>query len=464
MLKFRRLTLSRLRLARVGLLAATAVAAMLAVTAGSAAAATTYPYTFTNADGSTTVIAQKPKRVVVTGVPYSYPGSVIAAGGNVVGAQPYQPPGLGLNPANGFPAWLPNSDKITSIGYFASAAGNLETIASLQPDLIVAQSTFQPADLNNLRAIAPVITLPPAAPTPPSGPQDAPITWEYFLQKLGPVFDSVDRTNAYIDRINLRASALKGFVSGQTVTQVVPAGVGGGASFQQSNASNSLRFLAKAGFTIAPFIDAPIDTSISGNSDQQRYYSTEYLSKVNADFVILQTNSNLQVEYSQLPGYSLIPSTSKVLRVTVEWGLFDPFDTLATLSQFGPRLLDVTMLEAVVPGREAAVLDFYTQPKTRKACLTATYGSLKPTSVALLDRDGDRVASLGRPSTNSVCKTLPQRLIDRVTARPGDYRIGLVQKVKAKKTKTKKKTTKTKTIGKGTLAPLSTSLAGLPTT
>ncbi|ASJ07017.1 ABC transporter substrate-binding protein [Thermococcus pacificus] len=105
-----------------------------------------YPLTVTDFEGRTVTIDKEPQRIVSLAPSITETLFYIGAGGKVVGVTDY----------DDFPPAVKNITRVGGYGKYA----NLEIIASLNPDLIVADD-FSMGILDSLEKIAPVIILSP---------------------------------------------------------------------------------------------------------------------------------------------------------------------------------------------------------------------------------------------------------------------------------------------------------------
>jgi len=100
---------------------------------------------------------------------------------------------------SGFEDWPPAVRNITSVGGYGAYA-NLEIIASLEPDLIVADDAvfYKEGFLENLEKIAPVIIVNPRLDEIPKA-----------IELLGRVFNREDRAKEVIEDFNARVNAMR---------------------------------------------------------------------------------------------------------------------------------------------------------------------------------------------------------------------------------------------------------------
>ena len=111
----------------------------------------------------------------------------------------------------GYEDWPVEARKIKSVGGYGAYA-NLEVIASLRPDLIIADSAvfYKQGFLENLEKIAPVIIV------DPKGLGQIPKA----IELLGKVFNRNEKAREIVDGFNAKVNAIKALVKGQPRVRV----------------------------------------------------------------------------------------------------------------------------------------------------------------------------------------------------------------------------------------------------
>ena len=143
--------MSRVPTRRSGLVASFLLA--FALFASTAAAQAAWPRTFTNADGSTTVIAAQPQRILSTAV--SITGTLLAVDAPVVASG---------SAGNGtyFAQWSDLAEERGVVNVWPAGSVDLEAAYAVEPDLIIVSSTGGDSalpQLAELRQVAPTLVL-----------------------------------------------------------------------------------------------------------------------------------------------------------------------------------------------------------------------------------------------------------------------------------------------------------------
>lgn len=132
----------------------TSAAAGAAGTSGASTGTTsTFPLTFHNADGSTTEIKAKPKRILSTST--SITGTLLAVGAPVVAT-------AGDAKGNFFPQWASVAKERGVTNAWPAGSVDIEAATAAQPDLIIVSTSGADSamkEIDQLRQVAPVITM-----------------------------------------------------------------------------------------------------------------------------------------------------------------------------------------------------------------------------------------------------------------------------------------------------------------
>lgn len=195
---------------------------------------TSFPLTFTNADGSTTEIPTKPMRVVSTSVTVT--GSLLAFDAPVVGS-------AGAAGGKFFPQWASVAKEKGLEPLYPAGEVNLEAVIAAEPDLIIVSSSGADSakdNLSDLQAIAPTILV-------DYGGQ----TWQDLTLQLAEATGMKAEAEATITRFETLVSDVKAAIT-------VPEGMTNIVSFNGPGESNPIarasgphaQLLTELGFTI----------------------------------------------------------------------------------------------------------------------------------------------------------------------------------------------------------------------
>jgi len=157
-----------------------------------------YPITIRDFANRTVTIKEEPKRVVSLAPSITEDLYYLGVLNRVVGD-------------TGYEDWPPAVKNITSVGGYGAYA-SLEKIASLKPDLIIADNAvfYKGGYLENLEKIAPVIIV-------------APKSFDQIpqaIELLGKVFNREDRAKEVVDEFNAKVNAIKGLMKDQPKVKV----------------------------------------------------------------------------------------------------------------------------------------------------------------------------------------------------------------------------------------------------
>lgn len=388
---------------------ALAPAAHAATTGPPATSQTQYPYTFTNPNGSTTVIPSQPKRVVVLAVM----DGVASLGAQVVGANQIGPPGEGGANSNGEPIWL-NGGETNGVVNLGTSTPPYEEIAALHPDLIIGGSASQ---VPQLEAIAPTIQDGGENPNPNSSTpylQNI-FGWQDPLELLAPVFNETAHVNQMIARMRDRANALKPFIQGTSVATIIPLA----ANFLIVDSDTDVGDLFDTtGADIETTV--PGTTSLSGGVLSEG--SNEILPELTASKLLVETNWNTigtPANFEALPTYNQIPAVQKGQVYYTQWEFAGPVGEADYFTQLGKEMFGATGLEATLTGTGTykstrtgvAELDVGGTNNT-KVCWdidtsTSTTGIGNPNSVVIENAKGTvRLFSLGKGYATTGCASV----------------------------------------------------------
>lgn len=452
-MRSRRIKLVRLVLAggaAGALLSVIPAAAMAAAPAAQAATAPTkFPYTFTNSDGSTTVIPSEPKRVV--GVNFSL--DAITA----LGVHP-----VGVEAGTSLPPYM-NGGESDGIQFIPSPTDgsplNYEAIAALHPDLIIAGNT---ANVQQLDQIAPTVAYPPASYTATSNPYPKQLFWENAVTQLAPIFNATARAQALIARFHQRASTMIPFTQGSTVAQV-----------DQISAS-TIYVIGR--FPILASMGATVETTVAGGTDKSSEnisISPELLPNITAqkDLVLFQVPTLDEAEFRALPLYSQIPAVQTNQLYFTYWSNANgPTGNADELTEWSEQMFGVTPLEATLAGlgkqasTHTGVADIDVSKAQSKACWNVTTsGSIgKPTSMVIQDAKGKVFVTLGKGFHDTGCVSLKPATANTLAFSPTKYTVAVRRtSVKHKRVHKRRKTvTTTSTLLKGSLSVQSPAFFG----
>lgn len=409
------------------------------------ASGTQFPYTFTNSDGSKTVIPSEPKRVVVLD---SELDAITALGVHPVGFQPLSGQAV-ANGKNGFsedglPEFI-NGGELNGIEAIPGAGGgpNYEAIAALHPDLIIGASA---STKTQLEQIAPVIEVPPSARTSTANPDPGQFWWEPEVQQFAPIFNATARANALISRIHQRAAALSELTHGQSTAFLLMLG---GQNLLLISANP---ILYDAGTNIQASL-----TGASNLGFQEFSGSTELLPAVTASKVLVQVNTPFgsvdEAGFKAFPLYPEMPAAKTNQVYFTNWFVNGPISNADQLTQFSKQMFGVDPLEATLStsGKHSSgrsgVADVDVGPTQTRVCwdITTTGSIGKPNSVALENAKGVQLFTLGKGYHKTGCVDLEQATVKKLSASPAEYTVSIdhtvVKRVKKHGHRTKKVTT-----------------------
>lgn len=200
----------------------------------SESATSSFPLTFTNADGSTTEIPTKPTKVVSTSVTVT--GALLAFDAPVAGS-------AGAGNGKFFPQWATVAQEKGLEPLYPAGEVNLEAVIAADPDLIIVSSSGADSakdNLTDLQAIAPTVVV-------DYGGQ----TWQELTLKLAEATGMTAEAEATISKFESLVADVKGAIT-------VPAGTANIISFNGPGESNPIaraagphaQLLVELGFTI----------------------------------------------------------------------------------------------------------------------------------------------------------------------------------------------------------------------
>jgi ABC-type Fe3+-hydroxamate transport system substrate-binding protein len=386
-------------------------------------AATTYPYTYHDGDGSETIIPSKPTRVVVYGAPELTLDFLASLGVTPVAEQddtyPDYVPGASTT---GFPYWV-NGGELTGVHMIpgGTTGPNYEEIAAYHPDLIITSHENYAPELN---AIAPTISGEEyAAFQPPYRLYAKQFYAQDTETSLAPVFDATARGNEVLARLHDRTDALSGFARGISVDlPEFPAG----QNFYLTVSDESLGGIFDS-------IGAKID-SIKGPSTfaggEFELVSYELLDKLTATKVIANPTPPSQTvsDIEALPLFNDIPAVKLHQFYFNTWGDSGPIGTADAITEIAKQVYGVTSFEAPLakPGSKASnpydVADIDVGPTGKRVCwkLVADGASGHPASVVVENASGQRLFTLGRGYQSEGCANAPAPALKQMRASTQD--------------------------------------------
>jgi ABC-type Fe3+-hydroxamate transport system substrate-binding protein len=218
---------------------------------------TSYPYTFTNNNGTTTVIPSQPKRIACIGVPFNICESLLVLVPTRLVAMSSEPAAnsLACEDSRDFPCWDHVPAGVQPLG-FPSVGTNYSELASLNPDLIIVDPSFAATqNLTLLQSIAPVIE---PVQLPNNYLADQTLSWLYHL---GPALDATTNEANYSKTFHALAKFVKTRLQGKTFDYVQ---LQEGGEFDQTTSDHpsTYEFIKYLGLQPAPLI--PGGTAQSG--------------------------------------------------------------------------------------------------------------------------------------------------------------------------------------------------------
>lgn len=272
---------------------------------GATAQHTVYPLTVTQPDGTTAVVKAAPKRIVTVGNPSISMDNVMALGVKPVGGEV---PNVAANPAaydaydsRGIPKEV--ADQITSFTPVGSptTSPDLETVASLHPDLIVGVNGASTTDLAQLKAIAPVIS--PGNTFAPGNGIDS-LSCVNQVQLLGKILDRQAQANAFVAKFAAAAAGVRKAVAGKTVDLVTPSPQGNTFFWFGADAQPTGHFLSVLGLDLVTSFPEGGKFVINGDYN----FSMERVGVLNAQYLVLGIQPSLYASFLANPLVQQLPS------------------------------------------------------------------------------------------------------------------------------------------------------------
>jgi iron complex transport system substrate-binding protein len=302
-----------------------------AAPADTAASDGTFPISIENSFG-TTVIESKPERVVSIG--YTDGDFVLALGVTPVGIRDW----YGGKPGGLWPWAAESPAAAESIAVLQSEELNLEKIAELEPDVIIAiGSEIEQGEYDTLTQIAPVV-----AQTDDYVKFGTP--WDVAQMTIGRALGMEAEAAAIVDGVKSQiaeVAAAHPDWTGKTTNVVIPAT--DGTWFAYTDQDNRGRLLTELGFVIPqPIVDLAGDLFYAQGSGEQ-------LSLVDADLLVYNTFVVADREAVEaLPLWSSIPAVADGRSVFLD-------EQLIGAMSFGTTLSIPYALEGLAPQIEAAL-------------------------------------------------------------------------------------------------------------
>ncbi|MFC4941894.1 ABC transporter substrate-binding protein [Pseudonocardia sp. GCM10023141] len=300
-----------------------------------APAATTYPLTITQPDGSTATIPQRPTRVVTIDNPTFGTQLLHVLGVTPLGGLVYSQPPTALTDGRGIPTSL-NLTDFKPLGA-APSTPDLEAIAAVKPDLIVGVNGTRSANLPQLQAIAPVIDIDISGARPGEGLARLP--WYEELQLLAKVFDQQATADDFLAKFEAEAAKVRPILQGKVYSLLVPGAkiqnfYDDGPTFQGN------LFLTYLGLTLAPLPSGGEPLTPSRPTDAS-VLSIERVGDLTAPYLIVNAfiKDASGDQFLAHPLVKKLPAvtTGRVIVPTPEFGQFvgGPIEQLAAISVVG---------------------------------------------------------------------------------------------------------------------------------
>lgn len=119
-------------------------------------------------------------------------------------------------PSGWMPAFQPFASGVTSLGEIAGSTDNLEALASVKPQAIIAPASLQATAGSDLSAVAPTIYY-DATPLPAVNSAGQVISaWKLWLYQVATQIGRVKQANQVVTNLGVRAAAIRGQAGGQT--------------------------------------------------------------------------------------------------------------------------------------------------------------------------------------------------------------------------------------------------------
>ncbi|MFC4946530.1 ABC transporter substrate-binding protein [Pseudonocardia sp. GCM10023141] len=301
-----------------------------------AAGRTTYPLTITQPDGTSAVIAAPPTRVIVIDNPQLSMDNLLAIGVNPIGGLVY-PPGTPGFDARGIPTEL--SGQITDFTVVGTApvTPDLEKIASLQPDLIVGVNGKSTKNLEQLKAIAPVVSL---GFTYQDDASISGAAWVPTVRLLGQIFDRQQQADAFVAKFEAAAEPVRADIAGKTVNYLSPTPAGDSFYVITGRFRPAGQFLAYLGLRLLPQEFPSFGKLLDGTDGQDANFSVERAVDVlSAQYLVISglvgsTRESLDAFLSN-PVVAQVPAVKagRVIRTTGLGGIGDGYLTAGAVGQ-----------------------------------------------------------------------------------------------------------------------------------
>ena len=370
-----------------------------------ALAATTFPFTYVNPDGSKVIIPSKPTRVVDISQAEGDLDLLASIGVHPIAAQGYGG-GTDVN-ADAFPDWE-NGGELNGIQVVGNDNGppDYEKIASLNPDLILVDPYYGAAEISQLEAIAPTVQeyFPATEFTRQFG-------WQAEMLKLAPIFDATARADSVVARLMQREDVLKPFVKGTSVASMQPfAGTPADYAIDPGNGGDA---------TMYYLADANVESKVKGlptSGPNSGYGSEETLPNVTASKLIVEFYGNQGISdttekaFKASPLYHKIPAEKKGQVYFTDWFVYGPIGNADMIQQLQKEMYGVTGLEATLKGTgshksSSGVADIDVGPTDKRVCwdVTTTGAIGSPNAAVIEDAKGATLFALGNGYHTTGC-------------------------------------------------------------